>query len=203
MVVRGPGVAAGTTDPSLVGNVDLAPTFAALAGVKAPRFVDGRSLVQELRGHRDPHPRRMWLLEHWREHGPLLRDSQLPLEPPDNDDTERAPLRRPRHPGITDHDRIPNYRGFRTKYVTYVEYITGEHELYDLRIDPFELNNEYSRSTVGTHRRFHRALRALAACSARTCRTDDARAPGPIRWRRGQVPHPPVRLREPGAGQRP
>ncbi len=203
MVVRGPGVGPGTTDSSLVGNADLAPTFAALAGVKAPTFVDGRSLVGELRGHRDSHPRRMWLLEHWREHGKLLRDSQLPIEPPDNDDTERVPLRRPRHPGITDHDHIPDYRGFRTDHVTYVEYATGERELYDLRIDPFELNNEYSRSTVGTRQRFHRALRALASCSGRRCRVDDARAPGPIRWRHGQTPHPPVKLRGRGAGQRP
>ena len=203
MVVRGPGVGAGTINTSLVGNADLAPTFAALAGVKAPKFVDGRSLVNELRGHRDSHPRRMWLLEHWREHGPLLRDPQLPLEPPDNDQTEHTALRRARHPGIVDHDHIPNYRGFRTDHVTYVEYSTGERELYDLRIDPFELTNEYSRSTVGTRHRFHRALHALASCSARTCRTDDARAPGPIRWRHGQVPRPPVKLRAHGAGQHP
>lgn len=145
----------------------------------------------------------MWLLEHWREHGPLLRDSQLPLEPPDNDQTEHTAPRRARHPGIVDHDRIPDYQGFRTTHVTYVEYSTGERELYDLRIDPFELNNEYSRSTVGTRHRFHLALRALASCSARTCRRDDARAPGPIRWRPGQTPHPPVSLRAHGAGQHP
>ncbi len=203
MVVRGPGVGAQTTDSSLVGNADLAPTFAAIAGVKAPAFVDGRSLVGKMRGRHDTHPRRMWLLEHWREHGPLLRDSQLPLEPPDNDETEPVPLRRPRHPGISDHDRIPNYRGFRAAHMTYVEYSTGERELYDLRIDPNELVNEYSRSTIGTRRRFHRALRALAACSARRCRAIESRSPGPIRWQHGRAPVPPVSLVGHGAAPRP
>lgn len=203
MVVRGPGVGVRTTDSSLVGNVDLAPTFAALAGVKAPRFVDGRSLVGEMHGRRDVHPRRMWLLEHWREHGRLVRDSQLPLEPPDNDDTERAPLRRSRHPAIVDHDHIPNYRAFRTAHVTYVEYSTGERELYDLRIDPFELDNEYSRTTTATRRRFHRALHSLSACSARDCRTVEARSPGPLRWRRGHAPRPPVSLAARGAARHP
>ena len=203
LVVRGPGVGVRTIDSSLVGNVDLAPTFAALAGVKAPKFVDGRSLVGELRGGRDSHPRQMWLLEHWRKHGPLLRDSQLPLEPPDNDETEPIPVRRPRHPGISDQEHLPNYRGFRTEHMTYVEYVTGERELYDLRIDPNQLDNEYSRSTIGTRRRFHRALRSLAACSARRCRSVESRSPGPIRWRRGRAPVPPVRLRGHGAAPRP
>lgn len=49
--VRGPGIAAGTviTDV-LVGNVDLAPTVAELAGAATPDFVDGRSLAPWLRG---------------------------------------------------------------------------------------------------------------------------------------------------------
>ncbi|HEX7588101.1 MAG TPA: sulfatase, partial [Anaerolineae bacterium] len=45
MMVRGPGVPAGKTVPNLGVNIDLAPTWADLAGVKPPDFVDGRSLV--------------------------------------------------------------------------------------------------------------------------------------------------------------
>ena len=36
----------GTAD-ELVGNVDLAPTFAAMSGVATPSFVDGRSLIDD------------------------------------------------------------------------------------------------------------------------------------------------------------
>jgi N-acetylglucosamine-6-sulfatase len=45
-LVRGPGVPAGRTVTGyLAGNVDLAPTFADLAGVTPPDFVEGRSLA--------------------------------------------------------------------------------------------------------------------------------------------------------------
>jgi arylsulfatase A-like enzyme len=44
LVVRGPDVPAGTTREEMALNIDLAPTFADLAGTDAPGFVDGRSL---------------------------------------------------------------------------------------------------------------------------------------------------------------
>jgi arylsulfatase A-like enzyme len=48
-VVRFPG-ASPHVDPSLVSNVDLAPTFAELAGIEPPSRVDGMSLVPLLEG---------------------------------------------------------------------------------------------------------------------------------------------------------
>ena len=45
LVVRGPGVPADRTADQLVGNIDLAPTFAAMAGATSPSFVDGRSFL--------------------------------------------------------------------------------------------------------------------------------------------------------------
>ena len=180
MVVRGPGIVAGRASGALVGNVDLAPTFAALAAVRTPRFVDGRSLVGQFQDVPDAHPRRAWLLEHWREHGTIVRDRQLPLEPPDNDQTDTPMPRRPRHPGLTDHDRIPDYRGFRADHFTYVEYVTGEHELYDLRTDPAELHNSFPRATHATRVALHRELAELVRCASRSCRRAEARPPGPL-----------------------
>jgi N-acetylglucosamine-6-sulfatase len=44
LLVRGPGVAADSTTKKLVLNIDFLPTFADLAGIKRPGYVDGRSL---------------------------------------------------------------------------------------------------------------------------------------------------------------
>ena len=44
LLVRGPGVAAGSTTYKLVLNTDYLPTFTDLAGEQSPPYVDGRSL---------------------------------------------------------------------------------------------------------------------------------------------------------------
>ncbi len=54
LIVRGPGVDAGTTNASLVANVDLAPTITDLAKASPERKLDGRSLVSTLRGDDSP-----------------------------------------------------------------------------------------------------------------------------------------------------
>jgi arylsulfatase A-like enzyme len=66
-VVRGPGVSPGTTDDHFVLNIDLAPTFAELAGIPVPDFVDGRSIGRLLKGDSVPEQgwRRAILLENW------------------------------------------------------------------------------------------------------------------------------------------
>jgi N-acetylglucosamine-6-sulfatase len=53
-IVRGPGVAQGTSLPQMALTVDLAPTLAELAGARMPSFVDGHSLVPLLRGGAAP-----------------------------------------------------------------------------------------------------------------------------------------------------
>ena len=44
LIIRGPGIEPGVNN-ELVGNHDVAPTFAEMAGVEAPAFVDGRSFL--------------------------------------------------------------------------------------------------------------------------------------------------------------
>ena len=63
LIIRGPGIPAGRRVPQLTANVDLAPTFAAIAGVTAPDFVDGRSLVPLFRGAPPARWRQSLLLE--------------------------------------------------------------------------------------------------------------------------------------------
>jgi N-acetylglucosamine-6-sulfatase len=50
LVVRGPGVAAGSSTYKLVLNTDYLPTFTDLAGEQIPHYVDGRSLRPVLDG---------------------------------------------------------------------------------------------------------------------------------------------------------
>jgi arylsulfatase A-like enzyme len=61
LLVRGPGVAAGSTTDKLVLNTDFFPTFADLGGIQTPSYVDGRSLRPVLNGSattsRVEHPR--------------------------------------------------------------------------------------------------------------------------------------------------
>jgi N-acetylglucosamine-6-sulfatase len=49
LIMRGPGVPAHRVVRTLVSNVDLAPTFVDVAGARAHRLLDGRSLVPLLR----------------------------------------------------------------------------------------------------------------------------------------------------------
>ena len=50
LLVRGPGIAAGSTTGKLALNTDYLPTFAELANTSPPTYVDGRSLVDVLDG---------------------------------------------------------------------------------------------------------------------------------------------------------
>ncbi len=50
LLVRGPGVQAGSTTNRLTLNTDFFPTFADLAGIQTPSYVDGRSLRPVLNG---------------------------------------------------------------------------------------------------------------------------------------------------------
>jgi N-acetylglucosamine-6-sulfatase len=51
LLVRGPGVAAGSSTKKLVLNTDFLPTFTDLADIKTPSYVDGRSLRPVLKGN--------------------------------------------------------------------------------------------------------------------------------------------------------
>src|SRR5829696_4533855 len=49
LYVRGPGIPRGVVKPELIGNHDIAPTLADMAGADVPNFVDGRSCPSFLR----------------------------------------------------------------------------------------------------------------------------------------------------------
>jgi len=183
MVVRGPGVPAGAKLNHIAGNIDYAPTWAELAGIKAPDFVDGRSLVPLLKSNPPS-------LDQWRncyliQHGDPSKGTaasddeammyEVPedmvglLEPPDGLPAEVAGDNQQRQLGITP------YQGIRTQYYTYVEYTTGEKELYDLRSDPNQLTNLASKASPGLVAELAAHLRELEKCSGASCRTADSK----------------------------
>jgi N-acetylglucosamine-6-sulfatase len=175
LVVRGPGVPQGRTLHHMVLNNDLAPTFADLAGAKTPSFVDGRSLVPLLKD--GPPPVRDWrqrfVVEAVAERGsvppPFLTESELtPLltgDPlPSNWRRTSAASAQ-----LSEEWGRPWMKALRTNNYLYVEYKTGEHELYDLRDDPYELNNEYTSATPDLKQRLEAQLDSLRHCSAEKC----------------------------------
>ncbi|MEK6336169.1 MAG: sulfatase [Acidobacteriota bacterium] len=112
LLVRYPKVVrAGTVRDEFALNIDLAPTLLQLAGVAAPARVQGRSLVPLLKGAR-PAWRNSFLIEYYSDRV-FPRMAQMGYKAVRNE---------------------------RWKYIHYLE-LEGMDELYDLKADPYEMEN--------------------------------------------------------------
>jgi N-acetylglucosamine-6-sulfatase len=187
LLVRGPGIEPGTHVSRIAGNTDLAPTFEAMSGVSPPTFTDGRSLVPLLRGRAPSRWRHAYLVEHRNETGtaPAGRpapDEPSPLEPPDPEQVVTSlPLNRR---GVRDSEllkrlgKVPEYAAVRTTRYLYVEYVTGDRELYDTSTDPDEIDNLAGRAPAGLQHSLATRLHQLERCHAASCRRiEDRRVP--------------------------
>jgi arylsulfatase A-like enzyme len=142
LVMRGPGVPAGRRLKPIVLNIDLAPTFAQIAGVKPPDYVDGRSFMPLFENPSRP----------WRQSFMVGRLQLQGLE-----QAERA-------------GRI-RFKGIRTSRWTYVEYAgTNGRELYDLNKDPYQLENAIQEVNPHLVQALSSRLDELANCKATECR---------------------------------
>ena len=111
LLIRGPGIPAGTVSGELVANADLAPTILEAAGATADRPVDGRSML----------PVR-----------PRPAPAHAPAGPARGARGRRhRPRRRARAAA-----RVREYHAIRTARYLYVEWINGARELYDRRARP-------------------------------------------------------------------
>ncbi len=165
LLVRGPGIKAGTVIGKLASNIDLAPTIAELAGVVPPDFVDGRSLVPLLKNR---------IIFSWRD-GLLIRreasiDETVWLDPVSvlGPQGEVEPL-----DSIYDAKAGGQFIALRTSDYTYVEFKNGDKELYDLRNDPYQLENIYETADPKFLHELHEWLKKLKDCRADTCREYD------------------------------
>jgi N-acetylglucosamine-6-sulfatase len=64
----------------------------------------------------------------------------------------------------------PRLEAIRTEEHLYVEYGTGERELYDLKKDPYQVDNVFETSGTDLVRRMEGRLAALQGCSGADCR---------------------------------
>jgi N-acetylglucosamine-6-sulfatase len=66
---------------------------------------------------------------------------------------------------------IPTFYGLRTAdQKTYVEYVTGEVELYDITTDPYQLNNLGNQAPSTTIGPLSGRLATLKTCRGAACR---------------------------------
>ena len=145
LLIRGPGIPAGTVSGELVTNADLAPTIMEATGAVADRPFDGRSLLPFARDAR------------LRTRRPVLHEG-LAAGDLDRDGAARS-------------GTVGEYRAIRTARYLYIEWINGAVELYDRARDPGELRSRHrDRRYRPVRRALRRELVRLRNCDGNGCR---------------------------------
>jgi len=165
LLIRGPGIEPGLTIDRLTSNIDFAPTFAELAGIQPPAFVDGRSLIPLLQRKSFSSWRNVVVIERGGYQLSQTPTNMLVSLPVPNQNGEREPLDSP-----FDNQVGGNFKGLRTLQYAYVEFQNGDVELYDLENDPYELQNLASTADPSLLAKFHTWLIDLGTCEADKCR---------------------------------
>ena len=144
LVIRGPGVPAGVTVDDLAINADLAPTILDAAGTAPGLVQDGRSLLPFAE-----HPDRFHGRELLIEKGDVTDDS-------DDDGVVQS----------------GTFSAIHTSGYVYVANATGELELYDLGVDPFQLDNQVNNPAYDAiEASLASRLATLRSCAGEGCRT--------------------------------
>jgi N-acetylglucosamine-6-sulfatase len=174
LLIRGPGIKPGSSTGELAANVDLAPTILELAGAGADKSIDGRSLVpymvdQTLR------TRRPILFESFVETNDVEAQGGQPLDARPGAGSSAA---RPNGASASIVAPPKDYVGIRLGPYKYIEWPSGEKELYDITKDPHELNNKARDKNLIPIRNFlHRELERLIECVGRRCQTPAEKFP--------------------------
>ncbi len=152
LVIRGPGVPAGTRSTRAVTTIDLTVTLAQLMGLHPTLRTDGMSFVDTLRN-----PKKRG-----------LRDTML-IQTGAKDASARFP-------GWAYRGVLTQ----RYSYGRRINNGLGDGFLYDRHKDPYELTNRLDATRYRAVRReLERRYRALASCSGRTCNRDFGPLPRP------------------------
>jgi N-acetylglucosamine-6-sulfatase len=151
MVMRGPGVPAGERFKALVGNLDLAPTLAEIAGADVPDLVDRRFFLPLLQD-----PERPWRGAF------LIKRRRL----------EEQLVRQSKFSGLTpgELDQAAVFNGLRTRDLVFIEYGSGERELYYLAQDAHQLANLADETDAVLVSALSERVVELSECVGARCR---------------------------------
>ncbi|KAE8326969.1 alkaline-phosphatase-like protein [Aspergillus sergii] len=153
MIIRGPGIPKGKTAEIVTSHLDIAPTIVEWAGGQGPGDFDGSVIPKE--GTTTPdEPWEHVEVEHW---GAVSDKRDIPLS-----------------------GKVNTYKAIRVigdKYnLFYSVWCEGDHEVYDMSTDPYQMNNLYNSTEkvlgVSMKKLEHRldALTlVLKTCKAKTC----------------------------------
>jgi arylsulfatase A-like enzyme len=178
LLIRGPGIRPRSRVSELVANVDLAPTILQLSGATPGLTMDGRSLLPFLKN------------PSLRTRRPVLLEAFMPVGSTLGFFTEQIPaagvMMRPEGTTAGPLDAIPlgkailPYEAVRTERYVYLEYITGEHELYDLAVDPWQIESKHlDPAYAQTQIALLMALTKLRLCGGDACRAEIGAIPDP------------------------
>jgi N-acetylglucosamine-6-sulfatase len=152
LLIRGPGIPRGRSTKALVGDVDLAPTILDATPARPSHPLDGRSIL--------PFARNVRL----RTFRPFLHTTA----------GQGAKGRTNTREGGTrgTQPRVPAWSAVRTTRWLYIEYRSGQREMYDLKLDHWQMNNVIDDPRSGARIRrntLRRLLGDLERCRGRSC----------------------------------
>jgi arylsulfatase A-like enzyme len=164
MAVRGPGVTRGAVSREVVGNIDVAPTVMRLAGAQPKYQLDGRPLG------------RFWRDSNRR----TTRPFAITINSGQVSESSASSSAADQGASASAHAPPLRYRGFRVGPYKYIRYARGGEELYDLSVDPDELNNRIGAPRYATVRAYMRNnLKRVTRCEGSACRKNLPRPPLP------------------------
>ncbi len=148
LIVTGPDVPADRSADHLLAHIDLCPTILHLAQSAVPPSVEAQSFVPLL-SNPENFDEETWqegiMIENW--------------------------ANRPHFGRLIQH----GYTAFRSHHEIFVSWANGEHEYYDLSIDPFQLNNTFASLSVQQRQQLKRAVRRFRNRSIEPITTIDQR----------------------------
>ena len=163
LIIRGPGFPAGATYDGLTGLQDLTPTILDVTGQQLPPGApqpDGVSLLQLVNGGITTDR-------------PELLEVATTVKVVDGTTTRQAARQRPtRYQQLLTTGPTWRIRGLVTQDGwKYLEFATGESELYDLNADPYELDNLANLEPYAAQvAQLHALLLAYEDCAGASCR---------------------------------
>jgi arylsulfatase A-like enzyme len=182
LLVRGPGIPAGSQPRSLVWNGDITSTILQMAGASAGLPQDGRSMLPFAQDPTKKSTR------------PILFETGPPgstFEPGVGtaaSSSHRVKISKYVKNLDMDHTAqiarvisAPRYRGIRTGRYLLVKYSDGSREMYDLSHDPLEDHSVYKDSRYFPVRKWlQKQLSALVRCKGQVCDAEVGKPPKPL-----------------------